>query len=458
MTERFPGGAPITSERQLAEWIAEGEKPDRTLWRIGTEHEKFGFHTADCSPLPYDGPSGIRAMLEGMRDQFDWQPLMEGEHIIGLKCPRTGGSISLEPGGQFELSGAPLETVHQTCSEVHTHLAQVRDIAEPLGIGFLGVGFSPLWKRAEIPIMPKGRYNIMRAYMPKVGSLGLDMMLRTSTVQVNLDFADEADMVEKIRIGLALQPLSTAIFANSPFTEGKPNGHVSYRSAIWADVDGDRTGMLPFAFEDGFGFERYTQYALDVPMYFVYRQGAYHDATGVTFRQYMAGGLRDRIPGAEPTFADWENHLSTIFPEVRLKRFLEMRGADGGPWRRLCALPAFWVGLLYDASSQAAALDVIKDWSAEDRETLRQAVPKEGLKATIKGRPLREVGLAVLDIAREGMKNRRNLDGSGEDESRFLDTIEDVVGQGRTPAEDLLAKYNGEWGGDILRLFAEEAY
>ena len=449
--------APIESRDQLVAWLEAGVKTDRSSWRIGTEHEKLGFHVDDLSPLGYEGPVGVRAMLEGLRDHFGWQPIMEKGNIIGLKDPAGGASITLEPGGQFELSGAPLKTLHETCSEVNSHLEQVRTVAEPLGIGFLGVGFSPLWTRAETPIMPKGRYNIMRAYMPTKGDLGLDMMLRTATVQVNLDFAEERDMVEKLRIGLALQPVATALFANSPFTEGKPNGYLSFRAHIWHDVDPDRTGLLPFVFEDGMGFERYADYALDVPMYFLYRDGQYIDMTGMTFRQFLEKGGSDNAPGARPTIGDWVDHLTTLFPEVRLKRFIEMRGADGGPWRRLCALPAFWVGLLYDAGTQDEALQLVKDWSFKEIEGLRAAVPREGLNAVIGGRTVREVASDVVALSRQGLGRRAQTD-DGDDESGFLDTVEDIIAKGRTPAEDLLDEYNNLWGRRIGPLFSGHAY
>lgn len=458
MSSASAGTAPIENRAQLIEWLESGEKPAPADWRIGTEHEKFGFHTGDLSPLPYDGPSGVRAMLEGLRDRFVWTPVMEGETIIGLKDPNTGASVSLEPGGQFELSGAPLATLHQTCSEVHTHLAQVRDVAEPLNIGFLGLGFSPIWQLADVPVMPKGRYEIMRRYMPTKGNRGLDMMFRTCTVQVNLDFATEADMVKIMRVGIALQPIATALFAYSPFTEGKPNGYLSLRADIWNDVDPDRTGQLPFVFEDGFSYERYVDYALDVPMYFVTRQGRYHEATHVTFRQYLDGALEKDLPGVVPTMGDWEDHLTTLFPETRLKRFIEMRGADGGPWRRLCALPAFWTGLIYDKSCLDAAYDLIKDWSVQDRASLRADVPKQGFDAKIAGRTTLEIADAAVDIAREGLKNRRNLDGTGEDETRYLHTLEDSVATAKTPACELLDLYHGAWKGDITRLFRDHAY
>src|ERR1700742_1109864 len=374
---------PIEGRDDLVDWIAEGVKP-KSRFRIGTEHEKFAFTLEGHRPVPYGGPRGIRALLEGMQHLLGWEPIMEEENIIGLADVTGGGAISLEPGGQFELSGAPVETVHQTHSELMAHLAQLREVAGPLGIGFLGLGMTPRWTRSDIPVMPKGRYKIMTAYMPKVGTLGLDMMYRTCTVQTNLDFSSEADMVKKLRVSLALQPVATALFANSPFTEGKPNGFLSFRSEVWRDTDNQRAGMLPFAFEDGMGFERYVDYALDVPMYFVKREDEYIDVSGKSFRDLLAG----KLPGhgnLRATLSDWVNHVGTIFPEVRLKRFLEMRGADGGPWRRVAAHPAFWAGILYDDVSLDAAWDLCKGWSAQERQTLRDDVPTQGFKAEIRG-------------------------------------------------------------------------
>ncbi|WP_341987515.1 glutamate--cysteine ligase [Azorhizobium sp. AG788] len=447
---------PIRSRDELVAYLEAGNKPD-SAFLIGTEHEKIPFTLGRHEPVPYDGDKGIRAILEGMRDVLAWEPILEGTTIIGLSDPRGGGAISLEPGGQFELSGAPLASIHETCSELNTHLTQVRNVAEPLGIGFLGIGMSPKWTRAETPVMPKGRYKIMSGYMPKVGKLGLDMMFRTCTVQVNLDFSSEADMVEKLRVSLALQPIATALFANSPFTEGKPNGFLSFRSEIWRDTDNARSGMLPFAFEDGMGFERYVDYALDVPMYFLKRGEGYIDVSGSSFRDLMAG-RHPAAPGETATLADWINHLSTIFPEVRLKRYLEMRGADAGPWAKLCALPAFWVGLLYDRQSMDDAWQLAKDWTAEQRQALRDDVPRLGLKAQIAGRSVHEIARDVLALSRAGLARRRRLDSQGRDETRFLAPIDEVVASGRTPAECLLERFHGAWEGSVEPAFEELAY
>ncbi|PZQ16181.1 MAG: glutamate--cysteine ligase [Ancylobacter novellus] len=446
----------LTSRDDLVAWIEAGCRP-ASEFKIGTEHEKFPFRRADLSPVAYEGPDGIRALLEGMQALLGWEPILDAGKIIGLYDVTGGGAISLEPGGQFELSGAPLDNVHQTCSELHAHLAQVREIAEPLGIGFLGLGMSPKWTLAETPVMPKGRYGIMTRYMPKVGTRGLDMMYRTCTVQANLDFSSEADMVTKMRVGLALQPIATALFANSPFTEGRPNGFLSARSEIWRDTDNDRAGMLPFAFEDGFGFEQYVDYALDVPMYFVKRGETYHDVAGASFRDLMAGRL-EQLPGELPTMSDWANHLSTIFPEVRLKRFLEMRGADGGPTNRICALPSFWGGIYYDAESLDAAWELVKGWTAEQRQALRDAVPREGLRATVAGRSVLDVAKDALAFASAGLKRRKRLNWLGEDETIHLKPLLRVVEDERTLAEDLLARFDGPWGGSVDPVFADMAY
>ena len=447
------GGAPIENRRQLVEYFAAGNKP-RADWRMGTEHEKFGFDKKTLKPLPYEGDNGIRAMLEGMR-RFGWEPGVEGNNTIALL--RDKASVTLEPGGQFELSGAPLETVHETAAETSQHLAEVREVAGEIGAAFIGLGFAPQWKREDIHWMPKGRYKIMREYMPKKGKLGLDMMLRTCTVQTNLDFESEADMVKKFRVSLALQPLATALFANSPFVEGKDVGFKSYRSHIWTDTDPDRCGMLPFVFEGGFGFERYADYMLDVPMYFVYRDNKYIDASGQSFKDFLKGKLAAR-PGELPSINDWADHITTAFPEVRLKRFLEMRGGDGGPFANLCALPALWVGLLYDQSALDAAWDLVKGWSIEDHAFLRAETPKTGLATPFRGRALAKLAVEVLAIARSGLEARKRLDGRGNDESVYLHMLDRVVESGRAPADELVERWRGDWQGSFAPLFRDFAY
>ncbi|MGA2312365.1 MAG: glutamate--cysteine ligase [Xanthobacteraceae bacterium] len=447
---------PIERRDELVDWIAQGVRP-KSQFSIGTEHEKFAFTLEGHRPVPYEGQRGIRTLLEGMQHLLGWQPIMEGENVIGLFDVTGGGAITLEPGGQFELSGAQVETLHQTSRELMAHLAQVREVAQPLHIGFLGIGMTPSWPLAEMPKMPKGRYRIMTAYMPKVGKLGLDMMYRTCTVQTNLDFCSEADMVKKLRVSIALQPLATALFANSPFTEGKPNGFLSFRAEIWRDTDRDRTGMLPWAFEDGMGFERWVDYALDVPMYFVKHGDEYIDVAGRSFRDLMAGKLPG-LRGAGATISDWANHISTIFPEVRLKRYLEMRGADSGTLPNLLALPAFWAGLLYDDVSLDAAWDLVKPWTAVERQQLRDAVPKQGLAAMIGGRTLFALATDVLKLARAGLARRQRFDVSGRDETHFLDVLEDRLARGTTPAQELLNKFHGKWAGSVDPIYTEEAY
>ena len=453
-TGPLKGDHRIESRDDLISVFAAGEKP-REQWRIGTEHEKFVYRCDDHRAPSYDEPGGIRDLLNGLT-RFGWKAVEEDGNVIALTGP--DGAISLEPAGQLELSGALCEHLHQTCAEAARHLRQVKIVGDELRLCFLGLGMWPDKRRSDLPIMPKGRYAIMLSYMPKVGSLGLDMMLRTCTIQVNLDYASEADMAQKFRVGLALQPLATALFANSPFTEGKPNGFLSYRSHIWSDTDPHRTGMLPFVFEDGFGYERYIDYALDVPMYFVYRDGKYIDAAGLSFRDFLDGRL-SVLPGETPLLSDWIDHLSTAFPEVRLKSFLEMRGADGGRWSKICALPALWVGLLYDQSALDAAWDEVKHWSIEERQRLRDDVPRLGLKAPVPGgESLRDLGQRVLEIAAGGLKARARLNAAGDNESGFLDPLREIVSRGTTPAEMLLERYHGVWSGDVSRIYEEMSF
>ncbi|MEO7563822.1 MAG: glutamate--cysteine ligase [Sphingomicrobium sp.] len=444
----------IDSRDDLLAVFSGGEKPSAN-WRIGTEHEKFVYRLSDHRSPSYAEPGGIRDLLQAMTE-FGWRPVIENGNIIALSG--TDGTISLEPAGQLELSGAALEDLHATCAEAARHLDQAKAVGGQLGLGFLGLGMWPDKARADLPIMPKGRYKIMLDYMPKVGSLGLDMMLRTCTIQTNLDYSSEADMVKKFRVALALQPVATALFANSPFTDGKPNGYKSFRSHIWEDTDPDRTGMLPFVFEDGFGYERYCDYILDVPMYFIFRDGKYLDAAGKSFRDFLDGRL-DVFPGEKPTVSDWVDHLSTAFPEVRLKSFLEMRGADGGRWSKICALPALWVGLLYDGATLAAAWDMVKHWTIEEREQLRREVPSLALDTPIPGGgKMRELAARVVDLAASGLAARGRLNSAGDNEVGFLDPLRDVVASGMTPADRLLAKYRGEWGGDLAPIYKEYSF
>ncbi|KFI26491.1 glutamate--cysteine ligase [Paenirhodobacter enshiensis] len=437
------GGGPIERFEQLAEYIASGEKPAAD-WRIGTEHEKFGFDTKTLRPLPYAGETSIEALLQGLRTRFGWEPLFEQEHLIGLT--RNGANVSLEPGGQFELSGAPMATLHETRAELDTHLAEVAEIAGPMGAAFMGLGAAPVWREAEMPMMPKGRYRLMTAYMDRVGTMGKTMMYRTSTVQVNLDFGSEADMVKKMRVALALQPVATALFANSPFLDGKPNGFRSWRSNVWSHLDDARTGMLPFLFEDGAGYERYVDYVLDVPMYFVYRDGHYIDALGQSFRDFLKGEL-PALPGEKPTLSDWADHMTTVFPEARVKKYIEMRGADCGDRDHLVALPALWTGLMYDTGALDVAWDLVKGWTDATREGLRRAAAKSALQGEAEGVRLLDLSRQVVAIAREGLARR------GLGEESCLDVLEPALATGAVAADRLLALYNGEWGGDLSRIY-----
>ena len=450
------GGGPIENYSQLAEYLESGCKP-KDEWRIGTEHEKFGYCKDTLKPLPYEGERSVKAVLEGLRDRFGWTPLEEAGNIIGLT--KDGANVSLEPGGQLELSGAPLETIHQTCDEVNEHLRQVKDVADEIGVRFIGLGAAPHWSHDDMPVMPKGRYRLMTDYMGRVGTHGTQMMYRTCTVQVNLDFSSEADMVQKMRVALALQPVATALFANSPFFDGGLNGHKSWRSRIWRDLDADRTGMLPFVFENGFGFDAWVDYALDVPMYFVYRDGVYIDALGQSFRDFLKGEL-PALPGEKPTLSDWADHLTTIFPEARVKKFIEMRGADGGPWRRLCALPALWVGLTYDQGALDAAWDLAKGFDAETRQNLRVAASVDGLAAEVNGVKMHDLATEVVRIADAGLKARA-MPGAGGlllDETHFLNALKDSLETGEVPADELIRRFETDWNGDVTRVFGDYSY
>ncbi|MBB5722937.1 glutamate--cysteine ligase [Loktanella ponticola] len=450
------GGGQIEDHSQLAEMLSKGCKPKED-WRIGTEHEKFGYCQDSLMPLPYEGDRSIKAVLNGLKTRYNWAPVEEGGNIIGLT--KDGANVSLEPGGQLELSGAPLETIHQTCDEVNVHLEEVKSVADEIGVKFIGLGAAPEWTHEQMPLMPKGRYKLMNAYMEKVGTHGTQMMRRTCTVQVNLDFGSEADMVQKLRTSLALQPVATALFANSPFFEGKVNGHKSWRGRIWRSLDDSRTGMLPWVFEDGMGFERWVDWVLDVPMYFVYRDGKYIDALGMSFRDFLKGEL-PALPGEKPLLSDWADHLTTVFPEARIKQFIEMRGADGGPWRRLCALPAFWVGMMYDQTALDAAWDLCKDWTAEQREALRVAASVDGLQAKVDGINMHDLAREVVAISHAGLKARAKPGAGGmvADETHFLNALHETIETGKTPADELLDHYNGDWNGDLKRIYSDYSY
>ena len=454
------GGGPIERHEQLAEYLAAGCKP-KDDWRIGTEHEKFGYLVPDPGqphlPLPYEGERSVHAVLSGLRDRFGWAPVEEGGHLIGLT--RDGANVSLEPGGQLELSGAPLRTIHETCDEVNQHLAEVRAVADGIGVGFIGLGAAPEWTHEQMPLMPKGRYRLMDGYMGRVGTMGRVMMRRTCTVQVNLDFGSEADMVRKMRVAVALQPVATALFANSPFFEGAPTGEKSLRAKVWRNLDDARTGMIPFVFDEGFGFEAWTEWVLDVPMYFVYRDGRYIDALGQSFRDFLKGEL-PALPGEKPTLSDWADHLTTVFPEARVKKFIEMRGADGGPWRRLCALPALWVGLLYDEGALDAAWDLVKGWDADTREGLRVAAGEAALDGAYGGVRLHDLAREVVDIAQGGLRARA-MPGAGgliPDETHFLNALHESVETGMVPADRLLECWETEWDRSLDPIYGAFSY
>ncbi len=450
------GGGPVESFDQLAAMMESGSKP-KSDWRIGTEHEKFGWLGASRDPLPYAGAASISALFDGLAARFGWEPVREAGEVIGLQ--RNGANISLEPGGQFELSGAAVANLHETAAELRNHLEEVASIADPMGVRFMGIGAAPEWSHDQMPRMPKGRYRLMTDYMGRVGTHGTQMMYRTCTVQVNLDYGSEADMVKKLRVALALQPVATALFASSPFFEGKLNGHRSWRSRIWRGLDNSRTGMLPFAFQGDFGFQAYVDWVLDVPMYFVYRDGKYINALGQSFRDFLKGEL-PALPGEKPTLSDWADHMTTVFPEARVKKYIEMRGADGGPWRRLCALPALWVGLTYDQGALDAATDLIKGWDAETREALRVAAGRDGLQAEAGGVKMHDLAREVLAIAEGGLKarDRSGNDGLVPDETHFLNALKESVDSGKVPADELLEKYRGAWGGDLTRIYDEYSY
>ena len=450
------GGGPIERHEQLAEFLAEGCKPKED-WRIGTEHEKFGYCKDTLKPLPYEGERSIRVMLEGLRDRHNWTPVEEGGKLIGLE--KNGANVSLEPGGQLELSGAPVETIHETCDEVNIHLREVQEVADEIGVGWIGLGSAPVWTHEQMDLMPKGRYKLMNDYMGRVGFMGRVMMRRTCTVQVNLDFGSEADMVQKMRVALALQPVATALFANSPFSEGKPNGYKSLRSMVWRNLDAARTGTLPFVFDKGFGFERWVEYALDVPMYFVYRDGQYVNALGMSFRDFLKGKL-PALPGETPTLSDWADHLTTAFPEARMKKYIEMRGADGGPWRRLCALPAFWVGLMYDQDALDGAWDLVKDWTPAQHDALRVAASVDGLQAKVTGINMHDIAREAVALSEAGLKARAKAGAGGmvPDETHFLNALKESIESGKVPADELLDDYHGKWNGDLSQIYADYSY
>jgi glutamate--cysteine ligase len=454
-----PGDAddtPIASVQQLADYIAAGCKP-KAEYRIGTEHEKFGFRQDTFAPPAYE-PGGIRALLEGMVRPGVWEPIRDAGALIGLKGagPMRTASVSLEPAGQLELSGGLVRTLHETKAELESHFADVRAAAEPLGLGFAPLGFHPTMRRDEMPWMPKRRYAIMRRYMPLVGGLGLDMMTRTCTVQVNLDYSSEADMARKLRVSLALQPVATALFANSPFIEGRPSGFLSSRARVWTDTDPDRSGMPAAMFAEDFGFERYVEWLLDVPMYFILRGDRYHDVAGASFREFMRKG-QNSLPGGVATIGDFADHMTTAFTDVRVKQFLEMRGSDAGRPEMMVAQSALWTGLLYDDAALAAAEALVRRRPWEEYVALRAEVPRLALGAPWAGGTVRELARDMITIAAEGLRARGERDAHGGGEEVYLRPLQEIVDGGRTQAEFWLDRYNNQWSGDASRIFAESA-
>ena len=441
---------------QLADYFRGGCKP-KEAWLIGTEHEKIGFCTESFRPIPYFGEKSIQRLLERLADcnhEEQWLAVFEDGHPIALKHGLA--SITLEPGGQLELSGAPLATIHETNAEIGRHFDLLRNLTQEMGMGFLTLGYQPKWKREDIPWMPKSRYNIMRAYMPKVGNLGLDMMLRTATTQANLDFSDEKDMAKKMRVAYCLQPITTALFAASPFKEGKPSGLKSTRAACWLDTDAKRTGTPACVFEEDFGFESWTEWVLDVPMYFVMRDAQYVDCTGESFRDFLEGKL-PQLPGEFPTRGDWELHVSTTFPEVRLKTYIEVRGADAGEWRWISALPALWKGLLYDEVALQKAWDLVESWTHAEVVALSKAVSKDALKTSFLGKDVHHFAKIMVEIAQFGLK-RINVCNDEGCEAQYLEPLFEAIETGETQADRWLRLYNTEWNQNIDQLFINAAH
>lgn len=444
----------IESKDQLIDFIKSGEK-NPANFKIGTEHEKFVFNLSNNRPVKYDGEKGIKDLLTSL-EEFGWKTIKEGNNIIALSRSGAlgGGSITLEPAGQFELSGAMLETVHETIKEIIDHKSQISLVGKKLDLGFLSLGFAPNWKREEMPVMPKERYQVMKRYMPTKGNHGLDMMFRSCTSQVNLDYSSEEDMIKKFRISLLAQPIVTALFANSPFKDGKLNNYKSYRSEVWKDTDPDRTGILPFVFKDNMGYESYVNYALEVPMYFIYRDGNYIDLAGSSFKDFIEGKL-DKVSNYSATIEDWELHLTTIFPEVRLKTYLEMRGADAGGIAQICSLSAFWTGLLYNNDSLNKAGELFNDIDVAELAKVRNLVPKEGLNCAVGKYNVYNLASELIELSLQGLKSRNKLDIEGNDETKYLNPIIRIMKDKENSADKLIRKYNSEWNKDIMKIYEE---
>jgi len=441
---------PIGGRDELLEPFHAAEKP-RSHWRIGTEAEKFGV-LRDGRPLPYEGERSVLAVFESLVEHHGWfaEREFEGGDIVSLR--RGGASITLEPGAQLELSGAPQETVHQTCAEFRAHMAELADISEELDIAWLGIGFHPFARREDLPWVPKLRYRIMRDYLPTRGGMAIDMMQRTATVQANLDYASEADMARKVRLALRLSPIVTAMFANSPFVEGRVTGERSHRTRVWLDVDPDRSGLLPFAWEGELTYARYVEYALDVPMFLIKRGGEILQNTGQTFRTFLEDGWE----GHRATHADWEMHLNTVFPEVRLKKTIEVRGADSQDTALVCALPALWKGVLYDDDAMEAAIRVTERISYDDAERSRVGIAERALRARLAGRELAAWAGDLLDISEAGLARISNLNSHGKDERIHLAKLRSLVSEAKSPADALVEAVDPE--GDFLEQVLDWAH
>ena len=447
----------IESKEDLIKPFQDGEK-NYSDFKIGTEHEKFAFHLNTLKPVSFFEENGIENLLKALK-KYGWDSILEGENTIGLSRNNSlaVGTVTLEPAGQLELSGAPLNNVHQTYLELEEHKNQINKEGLKLGIGFLGAGLTPDWSFDEMPIMPKKRYQIMKNYMPKKGNLGLDMMFRSTTIQVNLDYSSEEDMIKKFRVSLALQPIATALFSNSPFLNGKSTGYKSFRSHIWTDTDPDRTGMLPFVFNGDMSYEKYVDYALRVPMYFIHRDGNYIDVAGCSFKDFLNGNLK-QLPGEKPNLIDWENHLTTIFPEVRLKSFLEMRGADGGRFESVCALSSFWVGLLYDSTSLDSSWAIVKNFNTDQLQELRIKVAKNGLNSSVEGIDLKTLTRKILNLSSDGLRRRDILNANGENESIYLDPLEKILSTGKSPSDELIERFSKNWDKNLVNMYKEYTF
>jgi glutamate--cysteine ligase len=443
---------PIESIAQLVDEFHAAAKP-RERWLIGTEYEKLAVDPRSGRAAPFSGPRGIETLLRELAERFGWEPTEEGGRTIALL--RDKASITLEPGGQVELSGEPCPTLHCTRDELATHVRELSVVGAELGIAFLGLGMQPVSTLDEIEWVPKQRYAIMRDYMPRVGTLGHRMMKQTATVQANIDYADERDAMRKLRVGMATAPLVNAMFANSCISEGRLNGQMSYRGYVWTDTDRARCGLLPFAFRDGASFGDYVEWALDVPLYFVLRGGKYlTGATGTPFRRFLEHG----IGGERATLDDWRLHLTTLFPEVRLKGYIELRSADSQTPDRVLAVPALVKGVFYEQDCLEAAFDLVKRWSFADCASLYGEVTRESMRARMKGIQVLELARELAGIAEEGLRRQAALDSEGRDERVYLERLREALSAGKSPAQEQAERWAGPWHGEAARLVEATAF